>query len=400
MVEGLIAVFCAVSLAYFPLHWARFLGVSWDTSVYERAVADYHSGADPYRTDSLFPFVYHPLVLRALALLNAVAPLKMLFPALTLAALAWLSRELTKATARAESAVAQSSPWTIGPRQFLLAVVVGGAFGGIAAPALMSGNLTPLFDFALLAALVRGRFATGLFFRYLPYGLILLFSLVKPYILVCLAVPVMLYERRVAALACATVVVALFGVTWISFQWVWPDEYAHFLANLQWHILGRGDWGYTFFFIFNNLTLHNVPLALALHGVVAVVFLVLVEQFFKQRYAAGEVPFVPHLLVLYLVLTLANPRMKEYDLFPALVGLFTVLGALSRWANPLTLVALSLAAFPTLEAVVPAAFATNHPMLFDPFGSWQLLGLGVFAVALVVGVLETQQSQPAAEVRS
>ena len=394
--EWLIAVVCAVSLADFAYRWSRILGVFWDVSVYERAAADYASGANPWRTGTLLPFVYHPLVLRALAVLNGLVPLRLLLPALTLAALAWLSYELTQTTRRDSS---PGEPPVIGPLQFLLALGIAGAFGGIGASALMSGNLAPLMDFALLAALMRGRYATGVFFRYLPYGVILLAALVKPYLLLNLAVPVLLYPRRVVALVCAAAVVASFGAIWLLFQLQWPGEYAQFMTSLREHILGSGDLGYTFFHVFAALT-HNALLALVLHAVVCVLLLALVQQFFKQRYAGREIPFIPHFLVLYLVLTLVNPRMKDYDLFPALVGLFAVFGALSRWSVSLTLAALLPTVFPLSSVLVPA-LAANHPLLFDPFGTWQLVGLAVFGVGLLVGVLEgDQQAPPAAGVRA
>ena len=338
-IEVLIAIVCAVSLADFAYRWSRILGFFWDISVYQRAIADYGSGVDPYRTDVLFPFVYHPLVLRLLTALGFVVPLKVVLPVLTVAAIVWLARELREPAAMlvgrrptAEVTGGQSAgaapSGVVSPARFLAAFVMAAAFGGVGTAACMSGNLAVLMHFALMAALLRGSRASGLFFRLLPYGLIVLFALVKPYFLLYLAIPVVLYERRMIALASSMVVVLLFGATWLSFQVYWPQEYAQFLANLRWHILGRGDMGYSFFFVFGALT-HKVPLALALHVLICVVLVVIVPQLFKQRYGR-DVPFVPQLLVLYLVLTLANPRMKDYDLFPALVGFFAVFGLLFR----------------------------------------------------------------------
>jgi hypothetical protein len=390
-VELLIAAICVVSLAYFAHRWFRTLGVFWDTAVYERAAVDYASGANPWRTDALFPFVYHPLILRVLAFLNGLVPLRLLLPALTLAVLVWVSRELTRASRSDPNPGPADSgqPRIIDPVQFLFALAVAGAFGGIGVPALMSGNLAPLLSFSLVAALLRGRYPTGVFSRYLPYATIPLFALIKPYLLLFLAVPVMLYERRVIALVFGSVVVALFGAIWISFGRCWPDEYAQFLAHLRGATLGRGDLGYTFFHVFGALT-HNVLLALVLHTVVVVLLLALVQQFFKQKYAGREAPFLPHFLVLYLVLTLANPRMKEYDLFPALVGFFAVFGALSRWSAYLTLAALLPTVFPLTVVLVPA-FVANHLLLFDPFGTWQMVGLAVLGITLLVAVLDGDQ---------
>ena len=377
-IEVLIAVVCAVSVADFAYRWSRILGVFWDISVYQRAVADFGSGVDPYRTDVLFPFVYHPLVLRLLAVMGSVLPLKVVLPVVTVVAIVWLARELAGTAASG----------VVSPRRFLAALVMAAAFGGVGTAACMSGNLAVLMHFTLMAALLRAsRATTGGFFRLLPYGLIVLFALVKPYFLLFLAVPVMLYERRGIALACSMVVVLMFGAIWLAFQVYWPHEYAQFLANLRWHILSRGDMGYSFFLVFGALT-HKVPLALALHVLVSVVMVVIVPLLFKQRYGR-DVPFVPQLLILYLALTVANPRMKDYDLFPALVGFFAVFWLLSRSASAIILAALTLTVVPLLSSLVPE-FAAEHQMLLDPFGTWQMVGLAVLGVSFLVLMQEPQ----------
>lgn len=416
-IEVLIAVVCAVSVADFAYRWSRILGVFWDISVYQRAVGDFGSGVDPYRTDVLFPFVYHPLVLRLLAVLGSVLPLKVVLPVLTVAAIVWLARELmqpgvagrlaTHATGAQSSSVSVSeadsgavskaagaaASGVVSPTRFLAAFVMAAAFGGVGTAACMSGNLAVLMHFTLMAALLRASRATGGLLRFLPYGLIVLFALVKPYFLLFLVVPVMLYERRVIALACSMAVVLVFGAIWLSFQVYWPHEYAQFLANLRWHILSRGDMGYSFFLVFGALT-RKVPLALALHVLVSAVMVVIVPLLFKQRYGR-DVPFVPQLLVLYLALTVANPRMKDYDLFPALAGFFAVFWRLSRSAPAIILAALTLTVVPLLSSLVPE-FAAAHQMLLDPFGTWQMVGLAVLGVSFLVLMQEPQQKSQAA----
>jgi hypothetical protein len=400
-IEALIALICAVSLADFAFRWSRILGVFWDISVYQRAVGDFGSGVDPYRTDVLFPFVYHPLVLRLLAVLGSVLPLKVVLLVLTVAAIVWLARELiqpgvagrplvpTRDLLPAGDVLADRS--VISRGRFLAAFVMAAAFGGVGTAACMSGNLAVLMHFTLMAALLRASRATGGFFRLLPYCLIVLFALVKPYFLLYLVVPVMLYERRVAGLAGSMVVVLVFGAIWLSFQVYWPHEYAQFLANLRWHVLSRGDKGYSFFLVFGALT-HKVLLALAMHALASVVMVSIVPLLFKQRYGR-EVPFVPQLLVLYLVLTVANPRMKDYDLFPALVGFFAVFWLLSRSASAIILAALALTVVPLLSSLMPE-FAAQHQMLLDPFGTWQMVGLAVLGVSFLV-LMQEPQAAPA-----
>ena len=390
--EWLIVVLGAVSLAVFASRWARMLGYLWDISVYERAVADYSQGVDPYRTDVMFPFVYHPLVLRLFAILSSVLSLKVVLPALTLAALVWLSRELLDAVAWSSTAPVQSARETreriIGPSQLALAIAAASGFGGIGAAALLSGNMSPVMHFALMAALLRGGRTHNALWRYLPYLLILLFALIKPYFLIFLAAPVLLYERRIVAVGWALAVVALFSAIWFSSQMYWPAEYAQFIANLRGHILGRGDLGYTFFYVFGAIT-HKPILALELHTIVSLLLIALVPLLFAKKYGRA-IPFAPQLLVLYLALTLANPRMKDYDLFPALVGFFAVSGILSKWATQITLAGLMLSLVPLLSWAFPD-LTSHHPMLFDPFGTWQIVGLAVIGLAFLVNMFDEGQ---------
>jgi hypothetical protein len=396
--EWLIAAISVLTLAAFFRPWRTLLGVFWDISVYERAATDYSHGIDAYRRDVRFPFVYHPLVLRVLARLEAFVSLKVLLPALTLAAVAWLFVELLRAAGK-PSAEGQTSgglgTGVIDPARVALGILAAAGFGGIGVPALMSGNLSPLMHFALMAAFLRGRSAAGTFSRYLPYGLIFLFALVKPYLLIYLAVPVLLYERRVVALTCSAVVVALFALTWQSFRAQWPAEYASFVANLSWHVLGRGDIGYSFFYVFLSLT-RKLPLALLLHAVVSLLLIALVPLLFAKKYGRRP-PFVPRLMLTYLALTVANPRMKDYDLFPALAGFFTVFGLIAPRAASITLAGILLASTPVIVGFIAPDMVIRHPRALDPFGNWQIIGLALIAVLFVVEMHDQQRAPPRAE---
>jgi hypothetical protein len=388
--EWLIATLSVLTLAAFFGTWWNTLGYLWDISVYQRAASDYSHGIDAYRRDVQFPFVYHPLVLRALAGLQAILPLKVLFPVLTLAVIAWLFVELMRASRKPPAGPEALDTGVIEPARAGLALLAAAGFGGLGIPALMSGNLSPMMHFALLAAFLRGRSAADALSRYLPYGLILLFALVKPYMLIYLALPVLLYERRVMALTCCAAVVGLFALTWLSFKAHWPAEYASFMGNLSWHVLGKGDIGYSFFYVFSYLT-HKLPLALVLHAVISLLLIALVPLLFAQKYGRQR-PFVPQLMLLYLALTVANPRMKEYDLFPALAGFFAVLGLISKRAVGITLAGLVVASVPVFVGFMAPATIRNYPMLLDPFGNWQIAALALMAILFLV---EMQDTQPA-----
>src|SRR5262249_47751852 len=92
-----------------------------------------------------------------------------------------------------------------------------------------------------------------------------------------------------------------------------------------------------------------------------------------------EAAFTPWLFVTYLIVTLANPRMKDYDLFPALTGFLLVFGLVPQRAALGTLAGLLLSLEPLLAPLFQGLRA-QHPLLFDPYGTWQDVGLVVFAI--------------------
>ncbi len=210
--------------------------------------------------------------------------------------------------------------------------------------------------------------------------------------LIYLAVPVLQNEKRTAPLIRGAAVVAVFAVTWFSFGALWPREYASFLANLEWWTLGHGDVGYSFFYVFGHIT-RKLATALELHALVSLLLIALVPLLFTKKYGR-HAPFAPKLTLIYLVLTLANPRMKDYDLLPALAGFFAVLGLLlPRRAAPIILAGSLLAAVPVfVRHVAPDVFA-GHPVLFDPFGTWRIIGLAVIAVLFLGGMMDDELPQ-------
>lgn len=381
---------CAFSVREFSDSWLRRMGGwFWDLEVYERALSAHGRGTDPYYTGVLLPFVYHPVVLRLLALLDSIGSLRVVLIALTVGAVIWLSREVMYTTTHPQGGEAGSR--SFGPMHYLVAFAMACAFGGVGVTACMSGNVSVTMHFAMMAALLRGGRPGGLFFRFLPFGLLVLCSLVKPFFLAYLAVPVLLYERRLTALACSFVVVALFGVLWYGFEVYWPGEYAHFQLNVV-RLLSDQDPWYSFFYVFCALT-GSRPLSLAAHCVMSVLMIVLVLRLFRQRFGR-DVPFAPQLLVLYGVLTLASPRVKEYDLFPVLVGLFLALDLLTPLALRLILISVMLTLIPL--PIVMGADAP-HPPGFSPVASWQAFALLFLGVAFL-WIMEPQQ-KPQVDVR-
>lgn len=362
-----------LSLVFFSYRWSKN-GFFWDLAVYRRAVADYNRNVDPYRTDVVLPFVYHPLVLRLFALMNGILPLRVSLPLLELAAFAWFAFEFLQATLPREAPGNGRSPR-------ILAAMAAGAFGGIGVPAFMAGNITSFMHFALIASLLHSRRVAGVPSACLPYGLILLFALVKPYFLIFLAVLVLLSASRTIALACSAAVVLVVAAAWLSSDFFRPAEFARFNGALQSQILDKGDLGYSFFGVVDALT-HRHLLALALHAAACSLLSAAVLLLFARKHGCLA-EFAPRLFLTYLVLTLANPRMKDYDLFPALIGFFVVFGLAPRAAALGTLAALLLTLVP-LAAPLFQELSARYPPLFDPYGTWQDVGLMVIGVVFVM----------------
>ncbi len=133
---------------------------------------------------------------------------------------------------------------------------------------------------------------------------------------------------------------------------------------------------------------HKAMLALELHTIVSLVLIALVPLLFAKKYGRA-VPFAPQALVLYLILSLANPRMKDYDLFPALLGFFAVSGMFSKWATQIAFAGLLLTLVPLLSWAFPE-LNSHHPMLFDPFGTWQIVALAVIGLAFLVNMFDDE----------
>jgi hypothetical protein len=271
-----------------------------------------------------------------------------------------------------------------GPAPKILAVVAASAFGGIAVPVLLSGNITAFLHFALIAALLRSKRIVSIGATLAPYALLCLFLVIKPYFLPYLALPVLFAANRKTALVYSAAAVGVAAAGWFSFDWIRPTEYNHFIQALRHATLGQGDLGYSFFGFFNRLT-YNYVLALALHGVACVLLLAGVSLLLTQKYG-HDGAFVPWLFVIYFLLTLANPRMKDYDLFPALIGLLLVFGLAPRSAALGTLAGLLLSFVPLLAPLFQE-LSTRHPLLFDPYGTWQDIGLVAIGAVFVVGML-------------
>jgi hypothetical protein len=64
---SLITVIIGVIWVVYSLQFLN-QGIFWDLGIYEKAVGVFNSGGNPYELNGYLSFVYHPLVLRFMAL--------------------------------------------------------------------------------------------------------------------------------------------------------------------------------------------------------------------------------------------------------------------------------------------------------------------------------------------
>lgn len=299
----------------------------WDLDAYTRAVHDYVDGGNPYNTAVNDVFVYHPFVLQTFYLIEATPPdlarrltdrplrtLLLWLYALSAACFLWqLSRFAS------EHAAIPGQPrifdWSI-------PLVILGAlgYGKAGATSYLSRNLTPYLHLAVLAVLLKYLRSGSRRYLHVFVGAVAIASLVKPYMLAYLLVCIPVGTAR-QTLRYGCMAVAFVACTWVSAIYLTPTEYDEFVMALRHQVLVTGDAGYSAF----GLVRAYVPESAALiaHAAMLVAlayafFVHLPKRGFDTRSAKG-------LLLLVVLAILANPRMKEYDVFPLILVLFCFL---------------------------------------------------------------------------
>jgi hypothetical protein len=104
---------------------------------------------------------------------------------------------------------------------------------------------------------------------------------------------------------------------WIVGWALWPVQYSAFLSALNQATLGVHDLGYSFFGYLRTLSAAGGA-ALALHCAASIVLVLFALAYAPQRFGFAGRP-LDRLLFVAPFLILANPRMKEYDFFAALL---------------------------------------------------------------------------------
>ena len=325
----ILIVLSVILIAYYSYIFFDTPHPFWDLSVYERAVADFKNGIDPYKKTTGLLFIYNPLALRLFSLLDQISPLRNTLLTLYGLSFSWILCELTmlREVNSTYNVLEMSSVRISRLITAISAVAIPAtAFGsGIGVTSIASGNLTLYMHLALIAAFLGWGRESDSPRMLVPILLIPVFSIIKPYFLLYLAIPPLISGRSKPACNHAIFAGLIALVFWTCSYYFFPDEFAKFMAALKLQTFGGNDVGYSFFGIFRGLGVNDL-MALSLHFAVSAFLATAAVLYIRSEKSFGH---QSKLLLLYFIFSIANPRMKEYDLFPALICLFTFLRAIS-----------------------------------------------------------------------
>jgi hypothetical protein len=330
--------------------------VFWDAEVYTRALTDLARSLDPYRLDVHNVYVYPPITLK---LLSGMTPETF---RLAYAALALLSVLTFMVTLIAHGREARVPP---GPAPLAESTVLALGLGGVGVFAIATGNATTCLHLVLITLLVQAardkRWAPVLM------GAILAASLIKPYLLsYALAAPFVVKVKRPVIWSGA--VVAMTGSVYLGYVLFEPQLMAAFFAAIQHQLKGGLDGGISVYGILCQLGLPS-PWAMAWQ----LVYTIWICWWCLSQVRAnpGDLPSRVGAVVLCAVLI--NPRLKEYDLFPAL---WLWLAFTPRWRGFGThmLIALALTSLVLPFKVLHIDLQVHKFMLFNS-GAWVFLAV-------------------------
>jgi hypothetical protein len=346
-------------------------GILWDLGIYEKAVLIFNSGSNPYEPNfymsTISPgighlFIYQPLILRGMALFGQQLGIVMIL--LYVGSLLFFIQSLGNR------------------RAWWFASFFAFAYCGLGTVSIGSGNVTTFLHLILISFLLRNISRDQITFTAFVVAVIL-FSLVKPYLIVYLMIPLALtfqtsLQKRVWQL---TVAAGFIFTGTIIGSWLYfGEEFQAFITAVRTQTIDKHDLGHgivMYFYEYYRSAGSLIYRAYLLHFVILGVFILGTLLLAKRSNLLNKSNFA---LLLYFLLTILNPRLKVYDLFPALLALFIYASAFnqSKMVKALFVIAYSL----SLSQLVGTPFFAHTGILSDPLNVYYLtMGL-VFLGAL------------------
>ena len=325
--KSIIIIIALILLPFYVRHWMKQYGLLWDLSTYTRVVLDYQNGFLPYRTDLNLNFIYHPLVLQSFYYINEFFSLTAFLLLFYTISLVWFSYEINAFILSKENTNKQ-----ITRNDIIFYSTVTVVFGGIGVCSLLAGNITPFLHFYLIASFLRVLRKQDIFSIILSFFFILIFSVIKPYFLLYILIPFLInYDKRKLCTLSSVMVLILWITIFGCYYFINNEEFTQFWVALKHQSIHKNDVGYSFYGILRNdlgliffegvsKNILNDLVNLMIHISISCILLF----WFKSRIIKKDLQnlITTNFFLAYFVLTIINPRLKEYDVFPATICLF------------------------------------------------------------------------------
>ncbi len=347
----------------------------WDLRVSSEAMHYLRMGLDPYAASiahqkaeaalghRVFLYWYPPVSIEFLKLLN-------LLPALLRAAIFWMIYAMGFGLQ-----LWAGSRFALPAERHMLRfvfplVMFFPAF--VPSDTLLSGNLAiPMYG-AMLAAAVRGWHEErwGVF-----YAVVVAASLLKPPMLVWLAVPLLLGSAQLApAIAAALCGVGLFALQ----KFLWPQRFADFMACVHYALPLEINYSpVAMFGKFLEFIGHPSDRAAAAFYIAVCLAMFGILMYFAREFRRKNVAGQNFAAVVLLSTALFALRLKEYDLLPLTIPMALIL--LRGVRNPGARIMLILGA-----VAVGVALVTNHVTAVDTISVATVFLVGVYGLSTEV----------------
>jgi hypothetical protein len=275
-----------------------------------------------------------------------------------------------------------------GNRSWWLYSFLAFAYCGIGTISIGSGNITVFFHLVLIGILLKsinaeqtlkansGKLTTTFILA------VMLFSIVKPYMLAYLLIPLVLTwktQQQKSIWSLTFLAGLVLALTLLLSSLYFGAEFQSFLSAVQGQTIGKRDLGYGLVMYFYEYYLSAGTLiyrAFVLHFAILSA-IILTTLYLTKR--SGILNSSRFMLLVYFLLTILNPRLKVYDLFPALIALFIYASAFeqSRLAKGLFLIAYGL----SLSQLAGTPLFAHTGILSDPLNLYYLtMGLVMIGI--------------------
>lgn len=299
----LTIVFLLIASVLFVFGTSNHLNqdIFWDLHIYQLAVENYKSNLNPYTISSSNLFIYHPLVLQAFSLVgNSISLiLGVLYTFVSLLFLLSLAKR----------------------RELFAPFFLSFSFLGLGVLSITTGNITLFLNFVLLTIILESSDSKSSYSLF--NATVFLFAIIKPYMLAYLAIPCLVSFRKgkrvVHELRKALGWIIFFVLVVAIHSAIFSNLFLDFYNALKAQTFIKGDLGISIYSYMLQI-FEDQRTSLLLHYSFWGICSLFIFRFFFLNKHEDHLSFI---LALYFILSLLNPRLKEYDVPPMLFALFS-----------------------------------------------------------------------------